>query len=73
MTEVRRCPDCHVEERRERDDRGHERVNLDPTTGRCVDCLRNAAAQAHTFHSRRDDRHGEVIDTKQLQAGKDGD
>jgi hypothetical protein len=38
VTEPRTCPDCGVAEDR-RIVGGRELVNLDPVTGRCVECL----------------------------------
>jgi hypothetical protein len=46
-------------------------VNLDPSTSLCVSCTVKASAWAHTFHSRREDRLGEVVDTKALAARND--
>jgi hypothetical protein len=38
----RRCPDCGVVEERIVE-QGHERVNLDPVSGRCLSCLAELA------------------------------
>lgn len=38
MTDLRKCPNCGVEESRWRAN-GRESVNLDPITGNCVTCL----------------------------------
>lgn len=65
---MRTCPGCGVAEHRQKDDRGRETVNLDPFTGKCIACLSTAAASAHTFTSRREDRQGDVVDTRKLAA-----
>lgn len=38
------CPNCKTPERRWLED-GRERVNLDPFTGNCVNCLRELAKE----------------------------
>ncbi len=44
-----RCPDCGVLLTRIVE-HGQERVNLDPVSGRCVDCLaKNAKARVRTM------------------------
>jgi hypothetical protein len=62
----RRCANCGTPEQRGIDGNGRPRVNLNPLTGLCVKCTVSAATGRRTFHSRRDDRKGEVIDTKAL-------
>lgn len=72
MTE-RACSTCGTPERRGTDSQGRSTVNLNPLTGLCLQCTVKQAVGARSFHSRREDRQGEVIDTKQLQAGKDAE
>jgi hypothetical protein len=47
---------------------GVREINVEPTSGLCINCLPKAN---RTFHSRRDDRAGEVVDTKALAARND--
>lgn len=68
---MRTCPGCGVEEKRSLDGNGRPLLNLNPLTGLCTACTVKAAASTHTFHSRREDRQGEVIDTKALAARND--
>lgn len=70
---VRACANCGVPEQRGQDAKGRPTVNLSPLTNLCIECTVADASGSHTFHSRREERQGEVIDTKQLQAGKDAD
>jgi hypothetical protein len=39
MTEPRKCVTCLLPERRWKDEKGREQVNLSPITTQCVDCL----------------------------------
>lgn len=64
----RACVDCGAPERRGVDEHGRPTVNLDPTTGRCLACIVKAAAAGRSFHSRREDRKGQVVDPKALAA-----
>lgn len=68
---VRTCPTCGTPERRGVDDKGRATVNLESSTGLCLDCLVKAAADGRTFHSRREDRKGEAIDVKSLASRND--
>lgn len=63
---MKTCPDCGLPEERKKDARGREVTNLEPLSGRCLGCLGREALKRHTFHSRREDRKGQVIDTKDL-------
>lgn len=65
------CPGCGAPETRTLDTNGRPMLNLSPITGLCVDCTVKAAAESHTFHSRREDRKGDVVDTKALAARND--
>jgi len=70
---ARACTGCGTPEQRGFDAKGRPTVNLNPLTGLCVTCTVKAAVTRTSFHSRREDRRGDVVDTKQLQAGKDAD
>ena len=66
------CKGCGAEEQRTTNTLGHATsTNINPLTGLCTDCTVKASAAAHTFHSRREDRQGEVVDTKALAARND--
>jgi hypothetical protein len=45
---MRVCPDCGVDEVRTSDRFGRQSTNLDPISGRCVNCL-VVAAQSRAF------------------------
>lgn len=46
---VRTCPSCGLEEQRGVDAGGRPTVNLDPTTGLCVNCTVTAAMGPKSF------------------------
>lgn len=47
---------------------GKREINVEPTSRLCIVCLPKVQTQ---FHSRRDDRAGDVIDTKARSARND--
>jgi hypothetical protein len=65
---MRTCPGCGVDEHRWIDGKGIERVNLEPTTNRCVDCL---SAAFTTFTSRRDPPADLPFDSRAAAARND--
>jgi hypothetical protein len=65
------CVGCGTPEDRKQDARGQEVTNLEPSTGLCLACLVKQSASGHVFHSRREDRKGEAVDVKSLQARND--
>lgn len=67
----RTCANCGTPEERKRDARGRNVVNLDPLSGLCLVCILARAAGTKAFHSRREDRKGEVVDTKARAARND--
>jgi hypothetical protein len=67
---MRACPSCGTLEER-RVVKGKETVNLDPISGKCIDCLSGAV---HTFRSRRVQPLAPApVDARMAQAGRDGD
>jgi hypothetical protein len=69
----RQCPNCGLEERRGKDDRGHPTLNLDPTTGNCLECLIALARETRSFQSPRVLDGGPFFDARQRAAGTDGE
>lgn len=65
---MRTCPGCGEAERRTKDARGKDLLNLDPTTGLCVRCLVTRGAARHQFHSRRATTQGQVFDARAAAA-----
>jgi hypothetical protein len=72
MTPLKTCVSCGASEVRKVNEIGALiSTSINPITGRCVGCTVTEAASTHTFHSRREDRLGQVFDARAAAARND--